>query len=181
MNYNQGKDHPKFIDLTGKTFGQLTILEYVKVPEKTQDVWKWKCKCSCGEFTFTRTKEFLKANPVQSCRACGIKRMSKNRVLPDNLSQKNRTYRIYKRGATNRGYSFDLTFEQVTQLTNQPCHYCDLLSSPRNGIDRVDNTKGYSIDNVVPCCSVCNRAKMEMSYEDFLAFIHRVYNNLINK
>ena len=36
-----------------------------------------------------------------------------------------------------------------------------------NGVDRVDNTKGYSVDNSVPCCKFCNTAKHTMSEGDF--------------
>ena len=48
-----------------------------------------------------------------------------------------------------------------------------------NGIDRVDSSKGYTIDNVVPCCSACNYAKHEMSVSEFKEYITRVYNHLI--
>jgi len=34
------------------------------------------------------------------------------------------------------------------------CFYCDVENS--NGLDRRDNTKGHSEDNVVPCCEKCN-------------------------
>jgi hypothetical protein len=28
-----------------------------------------------------------------------------------------------------------------------------------NGIDRVDNSKGYTPENTVPCCKICNKIK----------------------
>ena len=37
-----------------------------------------------------------------------------------------------------------------------------------HGLDRVDNEKGYSIDNVVTCCEQCNVAKSTQTYEDFI-------------
>ena len=43
-----------------------------------------------------------------------------------------------------------------------------------NGIDRVDNTRGYTLDNVVPCCFKCNRAKDTMTKEEFLEWVGRV-------
>jgi hypothetical protein len=39
-----------------------------------------------------------------------------------------------------------------------------------NGIDRVDNTKGYSVDNCVPCCRRCNVAKADMTPDQFLGW-----------
>lgn len=44
-----------------------------------------------------------------------------------------------------------------------------------NGIDRVDNTKGYEETNVVPCCTVCNRAKMAHTQEEFFDRVRRIY------
>lgn len=50
-----------------------------------------------------------------------------------------------------------------------------------NGIDRVDSSKGYTLDNCVPCCSKCNYAKHEMSVEEFKEYITNVYQKLILK
>lgn len=41
------------------------------------------------------------------------------------------------------------------------CDYCG--SMKQCGLDRVDNTKGYDITNVVPCCVVCNMVKADMT------------------
>jgi hypothetical protein len=47
-----------------------------------------------------------------------------------------------------------------------------------NGIDRVDNTRGYSIDNCVACCKQCNWAKRELPQQEFIDWIHRVSRHL---
>lgn len=47
-----------------------------------------------------------------------------------------------------------------------------------NGIDRIDNSKGYNLDNCVTCCTQCNTAKMQETEEDFKKWIIDVYNNL---
>jgi hypothetical protein len=44
-----------------------------------------------------------------------------------------------------------------------------------NGIDRVDSTKGYFNENVVSCCKVCNRAKSNLSLDEFKEWISKVY------
>ena len=44
-----------------------------------------------------------------------------------------------------------------------------------NGIDRKDNNIGYIIENCVSCCGICNRMKMDMSYDDFLNHIRLIY------
>jgi len=195
MSYNNGKSHPRFIELTGKQFGKLKILDYIQVKEKRGLVWKWKCLCECGNYTYTRTKEFLKEKPVQSCASCGRKRMGKTNILPENQSLKNRVYRTYQKGAINRGYKFDLDFQQVMDLISKNCYYCDsppeeligeknqnLTNIPflRNGIDRKDNKLGYITENVVTCCKLCNRIKMDLDYNLFLQHITKIYSK-INK
>lgn len=52
-------------------------------------------------------------------------------------------------------------------LWQKPCVYCgDEIVTV--GVDRVDNAKGYVMDNVVPCCAICNSMKSSMKLVDFL-------------
>lgn len=95
----------------------------------------------------------------------------------------------YKKNAAARGLSWELTEEQFKAFTQSDCHYCGAPPSSvihgnskktkrsaytYNGLDRVDNKVGYLADNLVPCDAVCNRAKNNMSYDDFVAFLKRV-------
>lgn len=36
-----------------------------------------------------------------------------------------------------------------------------------NGIDRVDSSKGYTVENSVACCKYCNTAKNTMTESEF--------------
>jgi hypothetical protein len=47
-----------------------------------------------------------------------------------------------------------------------------------NGIDRIDNSKGHTIDNIVPCCKYCNFAKSNLNIKEFYEWIDRVKKNL---
>ena len=70
-----------------------------------------------------------------------------------------------------------------------PCFYCGAEKSnhkvtknckegfDHNGIDRIDSSKGYTPDNVVPCCKICNKAKMDMDQKDFILWIQRAANH----
>ena len=49
-----------------------------------------------------------------------------------------------------------------------------------NGIDRIDNNKGYTIDNIVPCCHICNQAKSSFTLQEFQDWIEKVYQNKQN-
>jgi hypothetical protein len=48
----------------------------------------------------------------------------------------------------------------------------------RNGIDRKDNSKGYTIDNVVSCCFICNKGKWTQSVGEFKTWLTRVNNHM---
>jgi hypothetical protein len=64
-----------------------------------------------------------------------------------------------------------LTFDEWYALIgNNICHYCHgPLHDSGTALDRKDNTKFYILDNVVPCCIVCNRMKNQyISYEEMV-------------
>ena len=53
-----------------------------------------------------------------------------------------------------------LTKEDFLELIQKCCFYCTYLNEEEvNGIDRIDNAKGYSKENCVSACKVCNRMK----------------------
>jgi len=73
----------------------------------------------------------------------------------------------YKSGAKQRGLEFSLTKEQFETYWQKSCFYCgDKIKTI--GLDRIDNSKGYTIDNVVPCCKICNRMKMNLNKDEFI-------------
>jgi hypothetical protein len=94
---------------------------------------------------------------------------------------------VYRRGAQKRGFEFTLTIEQFRVLTSGNCRYCG--GSPGtvfrnyrefngayvyNGIDRLDNAQGYTPDNCVTCCKICNQMKHKLPVEVFLAHCARI-------
>ena len=54
----------KFIDLTGKRFGRLTVLARAE-NDKHRNI-RWYCHCDCGNFT-TVTRGGLRSGDSQSC------------------------------------------------------------------------------------------------------------------
>jgi len=78
-------------------------------------------------------------------------------------------WRRYREGALKRNLPFELTVDHfATIFWRQPCNYCGETIQTA-GVDRVDNTLGYTLANVVPCCSTCNFMKLQMSKAEFLA------------
>lgn len=63
----------------------------------------------------------------------------------------------------------DFTKERAQALMAAPCFYCNLLNSERvNGIDRMDNNRGYELPNVVSCCKYCNFVKKALDAHTFV-------------
>lgn len=89
------------------------------------------------------------------------------------------SYGVYKRGASRRNYDFDLTEEDFNALITGDCNYCGTPPNPLNGVDRLNNEIGYNIDNCVPCCFNCNRAKGTLTIEQFKELIIKIYNRII--
>lgn len=88
-------------------------------------------------------------------------------------------YRTYKGGAVRRGHEFLLPFEQFVQHFKSNCHYCGKPEAM--GIDRVDNSLGYTQENSVPCCHFCNRMKWTHKENFFLDHILKIakHNNMV--
>lgn len=69
------KDTYTHIDLSGKRFGKLTVVERADEdyiygdPNKPKRMWKWVCKCDCGE-TVTVIQNNLTRGRTKSCKKC---------------------------------------------------------------------------------------------------------------
>ena len=90
-----------------------------------------------------------------------IKRPNRMRNFKEEMyNNKARYYKEYINSAIKRNYEFLLNFEEFSELVIKPCYYCQYYKeSETNGIDRVDNSKGYTKENTVPCCEKCNNMK----------------------
>lgn len=66
-----------------------------------------------------------------------------------------------------------ITLEEFEVLISQPCAYCG--DEGKVGVDRIDNKKGYTLENSASCCTCCNFMKKAMSIKDFLSHIKKIY------
>ena len=85
-------------------------------------------------------------------------------------------YDRYKKSAISKGIEFNLTKEQFSLLWKMPCFYCK-TPIQTIGIDRKDSAKGYTEDNITPCCTKCNLMKRHISVEDFINHCKLIANS----
>jgi len=172
----------------GDKFTNLTVIKFSHYHNfKTQAQALYVVKCDCGKI-ITVLGSSLKSRNTKSC-GCLRKAAAKLRVLPNNLAMINAVKGYYKKHCKKAKRNFDLTDLEFQTLIFQECHYCDKKASNDyrslgillyNGIDRVDNSMGYTVKNCVPCCKVCNTAKSNMTQTEFLDWIKQVYNKSKN-
>jgi len=189
----------KYITPTFNKIGRLTILD---VPEKRKKVGKnkvsrvfLKCCCECGNEKWIR-KDYIYNGKTQSC-GCLRKDLAiekgKNQRTEDGYL--NFLYGEKRRYAKFKNLNYEITFDEFSSLVQKECHYCGDkpklhegvshnqvgIKIPINGIDRIDSSKGYSIENSVPCCSRCNSMKMSEPKDLFLKKIKEIYEHSLNK
>lgn len=82
--------------------------------------------------------------------------------------RENRMVRLYRHRDKKAGLSI-CDFDDIwlhDNITNKPCIYCQ--SNHQVGADRIDNSKGHTKDNIVPCCKQCNLIRNQFfSHEGF--------------
>lgn len=79
----------------------------------------------------------------------------------------------YKKKAKERTISWNLSFEQFLIFWQKPCNYCS-QTIKTIGLDRINNERGYEINNIVPCCKTCNYAKRALKEKEFIEMCNRV-------
>lgn len=164
-------------------FGRLTVTgppfqKLLKSGGRTRVFYP--CVCDCG--IVKDVEGSLLRDGVQSCGCLRIERAKVVNSKPHYGKELNIVLYSYRDNAKRRNLIWALTDEQATQLVLGSCHYCGLepsildnkLSGKFNGIDRMHNGPTYSLGECVSCCSQCNIAKMNRTYEDFMAYLQRV-------
>ncbi len=76
----------------------------------------------------------------------------------------------YKYRANKKEIVFDLTEDEFNEIRNNKCYLCGRknTNTHTNGIDRIDNNKGYTKDNCKACCRDCNIMKRDLNSIEFV-------------
>ncbi len=149
---------------------------------------------NCNQETIQRKDEYNRTG--QLCKSCKIKNNSADKLKDRDLElvcAANYLCHIRTR-YLKKGLTTNLNSEEVLELVKRNCHYCGSKPSSvqnykqkyfsysflYNGLDRIDSKKGYIKGNVLPCCRKCNLAKSDLTYQEFIEHISKIYKNLYN-
>jgi len=160
---------------SGLKKNKLTAIKFSRI---LNNATYWIFKCDCGkEKELKSNKVFQNNATTKSCGCLSNKNININPAISLKI-------RSYKSGAKKRNLIYDLTFDCFLKLTSGNCFYCGIKPNKiskagfheyiYNGIDRVNNSIGYTIENTVSCCSLCNKAKRDLDYDIFKTWIERV-------
>ncbi len=184
---------PKVLNLINKKFGRLTVIS--RVANKSignSQFSQWKCICDCGKEHITMGTSLSKGET----KSCGCYKIDKARKKQGHAGL-NDLYNEYKKRAKKYYREFSLTKDEFYLYTQKNCFYCNQFPSnihishhdrseiskqheayKYSGLDRIDSLKGYTLDNIVSCCKICNIAKHNMTQNEFLLWIKSVVKHL---
>jgi len=164
-------------NLRRNTCNNCRKIYHKKYRDENRDILRVKDLKKYWNKTEKERKAYIKKKSKQN-----QKRFKINSVALENRNQYSKSdkgiFSRYRYDSTRRGrnYEFKLTLEEFSKLINSNCTYCGKPNS--RGVDRVDNSKGYILDNCTPCCKICNEMKMTKSLEEFKMYIVKIYDNL---
>jgi hypothetical protein len=181
------KSH-NYRDLTGQKFNRWTVL--YRVENYRNKYSAWYCRCDCGNEGVVKAIN-LRTNTSKSCGCYGreihkAKRGKKNIKAQKADAGLNTVYARYRCQDRRVGRKFLIAKETFRVVIQQNCFYCGDPPSNKlvthagniflyNGIDRVDNSHGHEVWNIVPCCHTCNALKQEFSQHLFFEKICKIY------
>jgi hypothetical protein len=137
------------------------------------------------------TEPYIQSNCVSCCTMCNMMKGSsgpnvfvhraehiltnlkiiQGQSYPDDfLHFSGSSYSAYKARAEKKDLPFEISQETFTHYTDLPCYLCgkEISETHSNGIDRYDNTKGYTLDNIRSCCGTCNYIKKNYDYDEMV-------------
>jgi hypothetical protein len=138
------------------------VVKEYKREEGTKYLYLISCS-ECGDESWGRPSRL--SRECIACRGYVVKH-------PDEETrQLHLTYRNIKNSARQRGHEFTLTKEEFMWLMDRDCFWC---GDKPSGIDRMNNTQGYTMNNAVPSCKRCNVAKNDMTMTEWSEWLARI-------
>lgn len=169
--------------LIGKQFRLWTVISVVMESNLKQGGHFFNCQCSCGAMAVISGTN-LRHGRTSRCNRCKLR-------IGDGEAAFNHVYGYYQKNAKKRALSFELSKDEFRKITTSNCYYTNLPPSLihktpgceyiYNGIDRLDNNIGYTINNSVSCNPSINRMKMGLPYSEFIDLCNLVAQRFSGK
>lgn len=205
-SYEEGKTEPDIPNLVRLApvldipFDEIDIIErtinvnkddiyYTKTYSKGH-VEYYYGKCKCGNELFILKDDVF--NPLRTkCKQCTAKKFNKTFNLELDDLDVERLNTMFQNNIVKRSIKLDvpctISLQEYLTMISGDCHYCGckpnqvaIVNGKRfihNGIDRIDSTRGYTQDNIVPCCTKCNMAKGSLTKDEFLQLVNDIFYN----
>ena len=138
------------------------VVKEYKREEGTKYLYLISCS-KCGDESWGRHHRLTRE--CVSCRGYVVKHPDEDTRLL------HRAYDRTRKAAKDRGYEFTLTKEEFIWLMKWSCFWC---GGKPTGIDRLENTEGYTMKNSVPSCKRCNVAKNDMDKDEWFEWVSRI-------
>jgi len=86
-------------------------------------------------------------------------------------------YRANKKNEKKLDFEFEITQEHFIMITSMNCYLCGKENSEihNNGIDRIDNNRGYIFSNILSCCGDCNYLKNKYDINELMIKFYQIY------
>ncbi|HBV95789.1 MAG: hypothetical protein JL50_10885 [Peptococcaceae bacterium BICA1-7] len=145
----------QYIDMKGKRYGRLTVIERAH-NDKRGTVY-WKCLCDCGKETI-KSGQLIRLGKTKSCGCLGVEFLKsigeRTKTHGMGKTKLNYVWQEMKERCSNpnhkqyknyggRGITFQESWKDFIEFYN------DMHATYTEGLtlDRIDNNKGYSKDN----------------------------------
>lgn len=172
------------LDLSNKVFGDLKVL-CIDEKSKLGKGLKWICQCSCGN-TKSILSNSLMSERTRSCGCLQLKSVSGKHMYREIPI---RYYNSIISNAKKRGISFDLSLDEINTKfleQNKKCYYTgldigfldEILENNNRtnsaSVDRIDSSKGYSVDNIRLVHKDINKMKNIFTHNQFIDYINKI-------
>lgn len=186
---NQCKNLDKINSIIGQIMGTYKVISF---SHQEKYIQFYNVECTFCNSKSIQSISHLKNKP-KSCMSCKYERRN---TIPTLEAPRNCVKSTYISGAKVRNLEFTLSDDEFDNLIFGNCYFCgdspkkyqtDLKFNKtneifkRNGIDRLDSSLGYTKENSVSCCSVCNLMKMKLHHDDFINQIFKISQNFVSK
>lgn len=170
-------------DITGKRFGRLIAIKRIQNYFKNYPYRSgWECVCDCGNITVVYINSLTRGLTT----SCGC--YQKEVVYKGYKELGGQQWSRIKHQAKLRNLTVTLTIQQAWYLYEKQNRKCALSgvsielkanykgkeSNNTASLDRIDNSKGYSIDNVQWVHKTINIMRNKLTVNEFIDFCKEV-------